>query len=111
VDRLTRYREIIRRIIADYASVPPAYGKIQTEPVIDPERDHYEVVNFGWEGNRRVHGPVIHVDIIDGKFWIQYDGTDAPVADELVAAGVPREDIVLAFHPPHLRQYTEFAVE
>lgn len=24
-------------------------------------------------------------------------------------AGVPKEDIVLAFHQPELRQYTEFA--
>lgn len=31
------------------------------------------------------------------------------MATELLQAGVPREDIVLAFHPPRLRQFTEFA--
>jgi XisI protein len=29
---------------------------------------------------------------------------------ELIAAGVPREEIVLAFNPPQLRPQTEFAV-
>jgi hypothetical protein len=40
---------------------------------------------------------------------IQYDGTDRPVADELIAAGIPQEDIVLAFHPANLRPLTGFA--
>jgi hypothetical protein len=32
------------------------------------------------------------------------------MANELVALGVPKEDIVLAFHAPYKRQYTGFAV-
>jgi hypothetical protein len=52
----------------------------------------------------------VHIDIIDDKVWIQYDGTSRPVADELVAEGIPREDIVLGFHPAEVRQYTDFAV-
>ena len=44
------------------------------------------------------------------RLLIQYDGTDRPVADELLAAGVPREDIVLGFQPAHVRPHTEFAV-
>jgi hypothetical protein len=42
---------------------------------------------------------VIHLDLIDGKIWIQYEGTNWPVADELLQAGVPKEDIVLGFQP------------
>jgi hypothetical protein len=57
-----------------------------------------------------VHGSVIHLDIIDGKVWLQYDGTTRPVADELMAAGIPREDIVLGFHPADVRPLTKFAV-
>jgi hypothetical protein len=52
----------------------------------------------------------MHVDIRDGKFWIEHDGTEYGIANELVDAGVPKEHIVLAFHEPELRQYTEFAV-
>jgi hypothetical protein len=52
----------------------------------------------------------VHIDLIDGKVWIQYDGTTRPVAEELVAAGIPREDIVLAFYSSRVRQHTGFAV-
>jgi hypothetical protein len=110
MDRVERYRDIVSRVIEDYASIKPAYGDIRSEAVIDRERDHYGVVRVGWLRDERVCGTAIHVDIIDGKIWIQYGGTDRPVAEELVAAGVPREDIVLAFHPADLRKYTGYGV-
>lgn len=68
------------------------------------------MLHVGWDGQRRVHGSVIHIDIIQGKIWIQHDGTNRPVAEELLAAGVPREDIILGFYPPQVRQYTDFCV-
>ncbi|NES83455.1 MAG: XisI protein [Moorea sp. SIO2B7] len=36
--------------------------------------------------------------IRDGKIWIHYDGMEDGITDELVAAGVPKDRIVLAFH-------------
>ena len=64
MDKLARYREIIRQLIFDYASHKPANGQIETEAVIDSERDHYEVLHIGWDGVRRVHGLVINIDIM-----------------------------------------------
>jgi XisI protein len=107
--RVERYREIVRGLIEEYARHKPAHGQIETEAIVDPEKDHYEVMHVGWDGVRRVHGSVVHVDIIDGKIWVQYDGTTRPIAEELVAAGVPREDIVLGFHPAEVRRHTAFA--
>ena len=110
MDRIERYREIARRIVEDYARYKPSHGQIDTEAVVDRDKDHYEVMHVGWDGQRRVHGTVVHLDIIGGKIWIQYDGTNRPVADELLSAGVPKEDIVLGFHPADVRPLTEFAV-
>lgn len=110
MDALTHYRDIVCKLICEYASYKPSHGQIETEAIIDTERDHYEVMHVGWDGVRRVHGPVVHIDIIDDKVWIQYDGTSYPVADALLAAGIPREAIVLGFHPADVRQYTGFAV-
>lgn len=53
---------------------------------------------------------IIHVDIKDNKIWIQKDGTEIGIANELIAAGVPKEDIVLGFHAPYKREFTDFAV-
>jgi hypothetical protein len=52
---------------------------------------------------------VLHIDIIDGKIWIQHDGTTDGAAETLVAAGVPQEAIVLGFQPPERRKLTAFA--
>lgn len=110
MDTLKRYQEIVSKLIREYASYKPSHGQIETEAIIDLERNHYEVMHIGWDGPRRVHGSVVHIDIIDGKIWIQYDGTSRPVAEKLLEAGVPREDIILGFHPAELRQYTDFGV-
>jgi hypothetical protein len=110
MDRLEHYREVVSRLVEEYARYKPSHGKIETEAVLDRTHDHYEVMHVGWDGVRRVHGCVVHIDIKDGKVWVQYDGTSRPVAEELVAAGIPREDIVLGFHPPAVRGHTAFAV-
>lgn len=108
--KLERYREIVRRLIEEYAGYKPANGQIETEAVVDRDRDHYEVMHVGWDGVRRVHGSVVHIDLRGDKVWVQYDGTSRPVAEELVAAGIPPEDVVLGFHPAELRRHTGFGV-
>jgi hypothetical protein len=109
MDRVEQYRAIVRRLIEEYAEGRPSHGQIASEAIVDRDKDHYEVVHVGWDQERRIHGSVVHVDIIDGKVWIQHDGTDRPIAEELMAAGVPREDIVLGFHPARVRHLTGFA--
>jgi hypothetical protein len=107
---LDRYRDLIEAILTDYTRVPYAYGDIKIEEVFDRTRDRYLVVNVGWDQGRRVHGSLIHIDIIGGKIWIQRDGTEEGIATELLQAGVPKEHIVLAFRPPEVRAHTGFAV-
>lgn len=94
----------------EYTAIPYRYGEVETEAIFDRERDRYILLDVGWEKKDRIHGILIHIDIINGKIWIQQDNTDQPVARELLSAGVPKEDIVLAFHRPELRKYTDFAV-
>ena len=109
METLTRYRQLIRQILAEHTRIPYFYGNIKSVMVFDAESDHYLLMAIGWEDEAHVHDCMIHVDIIDGKFWIQYDGTEYSIAQELLDAGVPKEHIVLGFHSPEMRQYTEFA--
>jgi len=105
-----RYRTIVRDIILEHATHKPSHGEITTRAVIDEEHDSYQVVDIGWQGKRRVFGVILHIDIIDDKIWIQYDGTEHGVATTLVEAGIPRTAIVLGFKPEHVRPHTQFAV-
>jgi XisI protein len=52
----------------------------------------------------------LHLDIKNEKVWIQHNGTEANIADELIDLGVSKTDIVLGFHSPYKRQFTDFAV-
>src|SRR3712207_6902902 len=54
---------------SEYARYKPSHGEIETEAIVDPEKDHYEVMHVGWDNARRVHGAVVHIDIVDGKIW------------------------------------------
>jgi hypothetical protein len=110
MDTLAAYRRGIEAVLRDYAQIPYAHGEIQTEVVVDRQADHYLLLAIGWDGARRIHGSVVHIDIIDGKVWIQRDGTEHGIAEELVEAGIPRDRIVLGFRPADLRQYTQYAV-
>jgi hypothetical protein len=64
----------------------------------------------GWNKNQRIRGCVLQIDIKDNRIWIQHDGTETGVANELVEKGVPKQDIVLAFLAPYKRQYSDFGV-
>jgi hypothetical protein len=109
MDPLDPWRDAIERILGGHAALPTSYGEIRSEVIFDRKRDSYILVDVGWKGYERIHEALIHVDVIDGKIWIQYDGTEEGVATELVAAGVPHDRIVLAFKPPDVRKYTDFA--
>lgn len=109
MDTLDNYRQLIRQILTEHTRVPYAYGDIQHETVFDSENDRYLLMIAGRENDRRVHGCLVHVDIIEGKFWIQRDGTERGIANELVEAGVPKDHIVLGFRSPEVRKHTEFA--
>jgi hypothetical protein len=110
MDTHATYRQLIERLLSEYAQIPYAYGDIQRQTVFDRTGDHYLLMLVGREGVRRVHGCLIHVDIINGKIWIQRDGTEHGIAADLIEAGVPKDQIVLAFRSPEMRRYSEFAV-
>jgi hypothetical protein len=108
--KVDRYQEFVIQVIRDHARHQLAYGEMETQTIFDTERHHYQLVHAGWNNKLRQYGCLIHIDIKDEKIWIQQDGTEIGVANELVALGVPNSDIVLAYLSSFARQHTEFAV-
>ena len=83
---------------------------IETLCIFDESRDEYLILNIGWRDRKRVQYITLLVRIHNGKIWIEEDGTEEGLANMLIAAGILKEDIVLAFNPPELRHMTEYAV-
>jgi XisI protein len=98
MDTILTYRNIIKQLILRYAQLKPSHGNIRLDPVFDEANDRYALMQVGWDKQRRVRGNLIYLTIQNEQVFIEYDGTETGITDELVAAGIPRDNIVLAFH-------------
>lgn len=107
---IEQWPKTLEDILQYYANLPYRYGDVKTHLIISQDRHHFLLVDEGWQQNQRVHGCLVHVEIREQKIWIHYDGIEDSITTELVAAGVPKDCIVLAFHPPELRQHTGYAI-
>ncbi|MCL1463143.1 XisI protein [Argonema galeatum] len=108
---LEKYRQSIQKVLTEYAKKRSSVNeKFEAKTIFDKEQDRYQLIFIGWRNENRIFGPVLHFEIENEKIWIQWNRTEEDVADELVKMGVLKEDIVLGFQPPYMRQYTEYAV-
>ncbi|MCC3408144.1 MAG: XisI protein [Microcoleus sp. PH2017_10_PVI_O_A] len=110
MDKLAQYRQYVQTLITRYAEDDVSDDEVEVQLICDTERDHYQWMNVGWEHLNRIYRSIIHIDIKDGKIWLQQNLTDQNPAEELVEMGVPREDIVLGLQPPYKRPYTDYGV-
>ncbi|MDJ0662023.1 MAG: XisI protein [Crocosphaera sp.] len=111
MEKLEQYRHYVKQVITEYSQLGSSKDPIEQQLIFDTVNDHYQLMYVGWKNRKRYHGCVLHLDIKNDKIWIQHDGTEIGIANELVNLGVPKEDIVLAFHEPLVREYTGFAVD
>ncbi|MFN8489399.1 MAG: XisI protein [Caldilineaceae bacterium] len=107
---VNEYRQLVQALLTQYAQKAPSSPEIETQVIFDTTRDHYQLVTVGWQKHRRIYGCILHIDIKDNKVWIQHNGTERLVAEELVESGIPKDRIVLGFHSAFTRQFTDFAV-
>jgi hypothetical protein len=108
VDRLELYRQSICQFLNKYVGVWQDKD-VETQLIIDSERDRYLLLRVGWEGERRINYPVFHFEIKDGKIWLQENNTDIEVDRELEEMGISKKEIVVGFHHPAMREYSDFA--
>ncbi|MBP0017896.1 MAG: XisI protein [Cyanobacteria bacterium SBLK] len=110
MDTVHPYHQTITEILQEYAKLPYAHGNLTRKLVIGEDSKNYVLLTVGYLKGKRVHGCVVHLEVIGDKIWIHEDGLEEGIANDLVRVGIPKDRIVLAFHPPEVRPYTEFAV-
>lgn len=110
MEKIARYRAILKQVVEGAARYAPSNGAIEAIPICDEGRDQYQLLHLGWNDPGRVFEVICHLRLRGDKVWIERDGTADGVATTLLAAGIPPEDIVLAFQPAWKRPYTAFAV-
>lgn len=87
MDKLDLYKEKVKALLAKYALHKPSYGNIDVEQIFDIEHDYYQIISIGWNNQKRVYSPIMHLDIKNEKIWIQENTTEVDIASELIVQG------------------------
>lgn len=110
MDRVEFYKSLVRQTICDYAAQIPELEGVDQKIIFHEELSYYALLHNGWLRGHRVYGNILHLEVKDGKIYIQHDGTEDGITDFFLDNGVPTHDIVIQRHPPEYRHLTEFAI-
>lgn len=97
------YRKLITEVLSAHADLPEDNLQIKIVTIFDTHSDRYQLLRTGWNGSKHIFNPILHVDIIEDKVWIQINKTDIEIGEELAKVGIPKSNIVLGLIPAHLR--------
>jgi hypothetical protein len=109
MDKLVHYRESIKTFLRKYAESMTGNSGIEVELIFDTENDHYLLLDIGWQKSHRVHDCIFHFDIKDDKIWLQENNTDLEVDEDFAEMGISSDEIVVGFHHPSMRKYSDYA--
>lgn len=110
MDRLNEYQTKVQDLLSKLAAYGGIDTDVETQLIFDTVRNHYQLAHVGWRNEHRIYGCVVHLDIKDGKIWVQHNGTEFDISIRLLEMGIPKQNIVNGFHTSYMRQFTEFAV-
>lgn len=109
-EQMKNNQAAVLRLLERHVQFKPTDTKIDTKMLVDGIRHHYMLLDMGWHRQHFIYNCVFHIDLIDGKVWIQQNRTDADIAKELIEFGVSPNDIVIGFLDEELRAYSGYAV-
>jgi len=111
-NKLITHKAIVRQVVEEIgAMLPPEEDGVENQTIIDDKNGHYLIFGVGWEGDKWFYASFLHIDVkADGKVWLQHNGIDIKVVDELEEKGIAKSDIVLGFHSKSTRPHTGYAV-
>ena len=75
MERIEKYRKHIRKLLTEQAKLEKSNSELECQIIFDTEHDHYQLLDIGWQEMKRIYNCFIHLDIKDGKIWIQANTT------------------------------------
>ncbi|MBE9139369.1 XisI protein [Nodosilinea sp. LEGE 07088] len=97
MDTTTTDRDIVKQVINRYAQFVPSHGQIRLDTIFDDEQGRYALMQVGWDRGHRVKGNLIYITVQDDKVWIEYDGMEQSITQDLLKGGIAPERIFLSF--------------
>lgn len=109
MERVNQLKAVVKNVLTRLIDEGQARGEL-LYPIFDDENGRYQLMSHGWRGENRFFGILLHLEVHDDKIWIEQDGIETGIANELLAYGLEKSDIVLGFHSPYMRQFMDYAV-
>ena len=107
---LEELRRAITQVFDEWEGLPSEISRFRIEGVMDVNADRYTLTHIDFDGERYKSHLLAQLEIRDSKIWILTDNTEEGIATELVAAGIPKAQIVLGYYSPAMRQQGDYAV-
>jgi hypothetical protein len=97
MDKLNKYRQIVKEVINEYSKLQPSHGEIRLDTIFDESQDRYSLMQIGWDKGKRIRGNLIYLTLSGEKVIIEYDGMESGITQNLIDRGIAEEDLILAF--------------
>ncbi|MDX2043523.1 MAG: element excision factor XisI family protein [Acidobacteriota bacterium] len=108
IAKLNRYRQILQQVVEHHAVMPAEPEHIESLPICDPVHGDYLLMDV--DRSPKGSGAVVfHLRLKDGKVQVECDGIEDGIAQDLIEAGIPAEDIVFTFYGNKPQPYYELA--
>ena len=96
METITAYQKIIIALLEEYTHHQYVNAPhLEQQVIADTERNHYQLLDIGWNQGRFVLDVSIHLDLVDRKIHIRQNWTDIKLTQALISRGVDPADIVV----------------
>lgn len=95
MDKLKKYRQILKAVTEEHAQMPSPMNAVLSTAVSDFAGNNYFLIDF--DSHDKKHYIVFHLRLTNGKIFVEQDGVEYGIAQDLIDAGVAPEDIVSFF--------------
>lgn len=110
METLDTLRAAIQSVFAEWEKLPRIPSDWKIVGVQDLEHDRYTLQHVSSTKDRYDTRLLAYLEIRDGKIWILTDNTEEGIASDLVTKGISKDQIVLGFYSPRMREVGDFAV-
>lgn len=95
MDNPLNYADILKQTLQTATSHQPRLQAIRLYPVCDLNSGHFLILATGWNKQRRIDTILFHAHLVNNKVVIEEDNFEEGLTQNLMAAGIKAEDIVL----------------
>jgi XisI protein len=93
MDKIKKYRRILKEITEYHAQMKSPINKVESFAVSDFGKNDFFLIDSDLKD--RKHYIVFHLRIKDNKVFIEQDGIEYGIYNDLIDAGIAVDDIVL----------------